>query len=410
MTGINRHISKWLAGGASATMLGIAAFSMPAAAQDSEIDLSGDITNVTGIVDGDLKSDTNARVRLNASRLLDNGLEIGGELEARLDGEIPRQYWAGGRYSSLTAGGPRGVGPLSGDAWLQGANVYARGGLGTVSVGRDNGIASQLAVTSPTIFSAIGVNDWKTDLTGMNDVHTINDFSGYATKMTYMPPANFLGGVLGGLQVGVSYTPRMIDCKDDLCAPYNGYSPLIDPETRLGANSSWKDVMETAVYYERAMGEKRDLRVGLGASYVQAQEDVDNTLSSEFDDYEAYSLGVNLGYRGFTLGGSVKNTNAAFKQEDEDGYLAFDAGLTYETGPWGFMVGYGASDAERDAASPISPAFYRQTQSAQAGVSYVFDQGVTLGAAAQFVESDKPAQLGGEENAAAVVFESGFKF
>lgn len=402
-----RALTAGLAGISAVLALAIA----PAMAQDGEVELSGRANVVTGIVDGEFDSDTNARVNLSASRLLDNGLELGGDLEARLDSDIPRQYWSGGRYSSLTTGGPRGVGPLDGDAWLQGASVYARGGFGLLSVGREDGVASQLAVTSPTIFSAIGVNDWESDLTGLNDVHTVNDFSGYSTKMTYMPPANFLGGVLGGMQLGVSYSPRLVDCKDELCAPFEGYSPLAstDPETRLGANSSWRDVLETAVYYEKAMGERRDLRLGVGASYVSAQEDLDPALSGPFSDYNAYSLGVNLGYRGFTVGGSVKNTNAGYSKDD-DGYLAFDAGLTYETGPWGFMVGYGASDAERVANSPLDPAYYRETQSAQAGVSFLFDQGVTLGAAAQFVDSDKPDAIGGNEDAAAVVFESGFKF
>ncbi len=389
-----------------------AAFSLalPAHAQaDNELEISGEVSAVAGAVEGELEADADARVRLKSSTLLDNGLEVGGVLEARVDGQAPDQYWTAGRYSGLLAGGPRGVGPFEGDAYLQSAYAYIKGGFGEIAIGRDNGIASQLAVTSPTVFSAIGVNDWKSDLTGLNDVQTVNDFSGYATKLTYMPPANFLGGVLGGLKLGVSYSPELRECDDELCAPVGGYLPAAAGSTLLN-NSSWKDVLETAVYYEKALGdEENDIRFGLGASYISATEDL-IAPPPGFDDYEAYSLGVNLAINGLTVGGSVKNTNAGLNIQDDEGYLAFDAGITYETGPWGFMVGYGSSDASRDAATPLDPTFFRETELTQAGVSYVFEQGVTLGAAAQFVDSNKPDLLGGNEDKAAIIFESAIKF
>ena len=378
--------------------------------EDSKLEVSGEATVVVGVVDGETEADADAKVKVKGSTILDNGLEVGGVVEARVDGDVPRQYWAGGRYSSFTAGGPRGVTPLDGDLYLQTVMGYVRGGFGQLSVGRDNGIASQLAVTSPTIFSAIGVNDWRTDLTGLNDVQTVNDFSGYSTKLTYMPPANFLGGALGGLQLGVSYAPELEDCDNDLCAPVGGYSPLTPPEARLAQGASWRDVLETGLYYETAIGKSDDVRLGLGASYISATEDINTLTNIELDDYTAYALGVNLAVGGLTVGGSVKETNQGFANEDDEGYLAFDAGVTYVKGPWGFMLGYGQSDADRDVASPLDPRFRRETQSAQAGVSYVFDQGVTFGAAAQFVDSEKPDEIGGDEDATAIIFESSIKF
>lgn len=380
-----------------------------AQASDTTLEVSGEASVVVGLVDGETESDVDARVKVKGARLLDNGLEVGGVLEARGDADMPNQYWAGGRYSSILGGGNRGVGPDDSDIFLQSAYGYIKGGFGEVSVGRDNGIASQLAVTSPTVFSAIGVNDWKTDLTGLNDVQTVNDFSGYSTKLTYMPPANFLGGVLGGVQLGVSWSPELRECSEgEFCAPVGGYDPAAPAEARLGPGSNWNDVLETAVYYEKALGNAREVRVGVGASYISASEEV--TQADEItDDYKSLSLGLNVAVRNLTLGGSVKNTNAGLEDE-EDGYLAYDAGVTYQTGPWGFMLGYGAADSELDASDLLNASLYRETQSAQAGVSYVFDQGVTLGAAAQFVGSDKSAELGGDEEAAAVIFESAIKF
>jgi hypothetical protein len=395
--------------------LGAAALAVGAAhaADPIELEVSGEASAAAGVSDGEAKGDVDARVKVKGSTILNSGLELGAVVGGRLDGQQPAQLYAGGRYSSLLIGGPRGVGPLDSDAYLESASAYARGGFGQLSVGREQGVARALAVTSPTIFRAINVNDWRTDLSGLNDVHTVNDFSGYSTKITYMPPANFLGGVLGGLQVGVSYSPSLRNCGERLCAPEAGF--VLAPDgTLLTETSHWEDVVEGAFYYQKGVKIGHDrLLVGLGASVITAQEDA-RSLAPIFGDYEAYSVGFNLGFRGITIGGSVKTTNAGLANLDEDGYLAFDAGVTYRTGEdkgdWGFMVGYGQSEASAIGPNPADPILFRDTQTAQAGVTYFIGRGITIGAAAQWVESTKPAAAGGPEEAATAVIESSIKF
>lgn len=384
------------------------------AADPVKVEVEGEATVVAGASAGKSKADADARVKVKGSTVLRNGVEVGAALEGRLDGQQPAQIYGGGRYSSLLLGGPRGVAPLSSDAYLQGAYAYARGGFGTVVVGREQGVARQLSVTAPTIFRAINVNDWRTDLSGLNDVHTVNDFSGYSTKFTYMPPANFLGGALGGLQLGVSYSPTLGQCGDDLCEPRDRL--MIAPNGQLLTETSrWDDVLEAAMYYQKRVGGRDGVTLGFGASYVSANEDA-RVPAGVFDDYRAYSLGLNLGFRGLTVGGSVKSTNSGLADLDEDGYLAFDAGVTFKTGEdkgdWGFMVGYGQSAASvAPQPGPVAgPTVFRDTQTAQAGVTYFVGRGITVGAAAQYVESQKPATAGGQEEAATVVIESSIKF
>ena len=378
-----------------------------------EIDVSGEVSAVAGISDSDLRGDVNAEITVTGSTLFDNGVEVGAVLEGRLDGDQPDQLFGAGRYSGLLNGGPRGVGPFGGDAYLQGAYGYAKGAFGHIIIGRDQGIARTLAVTSPTIFRAINVNDWRTDLSGLNDVHTVNDFTGYSTKLTYRAPANFLGGVFGGLQLGASYSPSLRTCGDRLCAPENGFVMAPDG-TLLLETAEWEDAVEAALYYQTGFGSGRDrLLLGVGASYVTAQEDTLQT-SAIYDDYEAYSVGLNLAYRGITLGGSVKTTNAGLASLDDDGYLAFDAGITFKTGEeggdWGFMLGYGQADANPIGPNPLDPILFRDTQTAQAGVSYVIGRGITIGAAAQYVEAKKPDEAGGVDDATTVLIESAIKF
>ena len=382
------------------------------AADPVKIDISGEASAAAGLVDGDAEGDADAEVRVKGSTVLRNGIELGAVLEGRLDGQQPNQLYAGGRYSSLLIGGPRGVGPLTSDAYLQGAYGYARGPFGQVIVGRDKGVGRTLAVTAPTIFRSVNVNDWHTDLSGLNDVHTVNDLSGYSTKFTYMPPANFLGGALGGLQLGVSYSPSLANCGKDLCAPEDRL--LIAPNGQLLTEASrWDDVVEAAMYYQKNVGGRDGVLFGLGASYLTANEDA-RVLSPVFDDYRAYAVGLNLGFRGLTVGGSIKSTNSGLADLDQDGYLAFDAGITFKTGEekgdWGLMLGYGQSEAEFVGPVATNPLIYRDTQTAQAGVTYFVGRGITIGAAAQYVESTKPASAGGQEEAATVVIESSIKF
>jgi len=402
-----------IAAGASVSALVCAGGAL--AADPVELEISGQVTGVAGVSDGMAVADADADVEIRGSSVLGNGIEIGAVVEARLDGQQPDQIYAGGRYSSLQIGGPRGVGPRGGDAYVQGAYAYARGGFGQVIVGRDHGVGRTFAVKAPTIFRSINVNDWRTDLSGLNDIHTVNDFSGYSTKFTYLPPANFLGGPLGGLQMGVSYSPVASDCGDGACAPEDRL--IIMPDgTFLNAASQWEDVIEAAMYYQKGIkiSGSDELLVGLGASYVTADENT-RIMSPVFGDYESYALGLNLAFRGITLGGSVKTTNSGLGDIDnKDGYLAFDAGIAFKTGEdkgdWGFMLGYGQSEANAIGPNPLDPTIFRDTQTAQAGVTYFIGRGITIGAAAQFVESTKPASVGGPEEAATVVLESSIKF
>lgn len=383
------------------------------AADPVKLEVEGEATVVAGIVDGDAQADANAELLVKGSTIFDNGVELGAVVGARLDADQPAQRFGGGRYSSLLIGGPRGIAPLDSDAYLESAYAYARGAFGQIIIGRDEGVARTLAVTSPTIFRSVNVNDWQTDLSGLNDVHTVNDFTGQATKFTYLPPANFLGGALGGLQLGVSYSPTLRNCGDRLCAPEDGL--IIAPNgALLNEASTWQDAIEAALYYQKPIRIGGDrLLLGVGASYVSADEAA-QIVQPIYDDYEAYSVGLNLAYRGVTLGGSLKTTNAGLTTIDEDAYLAFDAGITFKTGEdsgdWGFMLGYGQSEANAFGPNPLDPTLFRDTQTAQAGVSYVIGRGITIGAAAQYVESDQPLTAGGQEEATTVVIESSINF
>ena len=89
-----------------------------AAAQDEPIEVSGEFSVVTGIVDGDVVSDADAELTVTATHVLENGVELGASGSVRADADQPSTFFAGGRYSSLLSGGDRGVGPDGGDVFL----------------------------------------------------------------------------------------------------------------------------------------------------------------------------------------------------------------------------------------------------------------------------------------------------
>ncbi|NRA31541.1 MAG: porin, partial [Parvularculaceae bacterium] len=291
-------------------------------------------------------------------------------------------------------------------------------------VGAQDGVASQLAVTSPNIFRGLGVNDWRADPPGLNDVNTVNDFSGTSPKITYMPPPGFLGGLIGNVQMGVSYAPELASCGESDCGPAGADSFILDQNGNVvPQDQRWRDVSEAALYYQNGVTLGRNQLVfGLGASFIQAEEEQAASLVDEefLEDYQAVALGLNLAYGDLTIGGSVKSTNAGLDSSvtGPADYLAFDAGVTYQAGDWRMMLGYGQADAERDASLLVGPAvpinlpfaLDRRTQTAQAGIAYVLGRGITLGAAAQYVDSDKPGMLGGKTDATAVMIESSIRF
>ena len=382
-------------------------FAQPAYAADWTFGLGGLVAGLIGSSDrddkegDDLELGADAEISIFASTLFDSGLEVQLSAEAGYDEEQEPRAWAGGRLSGNLVGGRGAAFGADSDFFLTEARISAMGGFGEVLFGRDDGVADMLAITAPNIFSALTINDWDTDVTGLIDVHTVNDFSGYATKGTYITP------LFSGAQLGVSYTPELNNCFERACfTPVRAYLAQSDPRLSLAAQTNWEDILEVALYYEHVFS--NGVEMGLTGAYVSAQE-TSGALDALFDDYEAYSLGANLAFGGFTVGGSYRNSNGGYLSPD-DNYVAFDAGLTYETGPWGFMVGYGNSDAGHDAANPLNTALFRQTRAYQTGVTYMLGAGISVGLAGQFVQADKSPLIGGDEEAAAIVFESSINF
>lgn len=321
-------------------------------------------------------------LELTAERLADNGVSIG--LAMRVEQEAHA-------FDDLRFGLPS-VGGVAADPrdrlTLERARVNVVGPFGELVLGRDDGAAERLSVISPQILRAVALGDDERDALGLSGIHTVNDFSGFGAKASVYSP-QFLG-----VRVGASYTPRPRACGAGFCA---------------GARTeSWRNVTEAAVRVRR--GFENGVRIQGAATFLEAQ---DEGAQLDSDRFRAYGLGLNVGVADLRvgpiaadsviLGGSVVNSNNGVT--GRRGYTAYDAGVTFESGSWGFMLSYGEADDDALAA---------QTRAFQTGVRYRVSERWAVGSALQWVErhalTSNPDTLVDDEEAAAVVFESSINF
>lgn len=284
---------------------------------------------------------------------------------------------------------------------------------------RLNNGASQRRVSAvtPDVFAAVGVTNWNAELSTLNTVDT-QLVQPIVQRLQYAPTRQMTK--FGAFEMGVSYVPEMTACRDVVCPQIMANVPTTSlPDMVMENIATWENVLETSVAYSKAIpvGDN-DIRVGVAASYLKAGEDAQG-IDTKIDEIRSVGVGVNVAYGGLTVEGSLKNTTSDFDGVAiDESYLAYDAGLTYETGSWGFLLGIGGN-AGAEEQNQFNPDYYRETRSAQAGVSYMLGHGITIGAAAQFVgpvKSDDPLSLESldpslqPENEASIMFGSSYKF
>ena len=239
-------------------------------------------------------------VHFRGSTTLDNGIEIGVqvELEAASQGDqIDENY------------------------------VDISGGFGEFRIGSDDPAGQKVGVVSPGVGTPIS-SGWVEDFVPAPTGHetlgfgtTINAF-GDNNAITYFSP-RFLG-----FQIGATYVPTV----DEDEAGEGENSIQDDNERDHGVSAG--------LNFSRSFN-GIDVEAGAGIQHV-AEPDEDQNNES---DIQVYNFGAAVGFGGFTVGGSyglVNNPEGA-----NDGY-AWDAGVSYESGPWGVSAQVVMAEAEGD--------------------------------------------------------------
>jgi predicted porin len=208
--------------------------------------------------------------------------------------------------------------------------IYLAGNWGRVELGDDDG-ASELVVFAPTV--GIGqINGSYDDFVSSGALaHGLNDRGDHnftaidtddSTKVTYYTPK------FSGFQAGVSYAPE-ID---------NGEN-VVFTENSTTSN----DNFEIGLGYE---GEFNDVMVKVGGNYIFG-----DAGSATDEDVNAWSVGAQVGYRGFRLGGGYTDDGDSLGTAGtaDDDITSWNVGLTYENGPWGVGVSYLDTDFDTNA-------------------------------------------------------------
>ena len=166
--------------------------------------------------------------------------------------------------------------------------------------------------------------------------------SGDAEKITVFTPR------FSGFQLGVSYTAENCQNANAACAGLFGLGSIGSTFSNATAGQS-DTIWDIGANY---VGGFDEVDIALSFGYTHGEPEVGSTVVgvAGSDDLEAFSLGGQLAYQGFTFG-------AAYRQSNDGGFTGmgiagdFDrtnwsVGLRYATGPWGVGVQYVEMDVE----------------------------------------------------------------
>lgn len=356
--------------------------SAPVWANDNiDLDLGGYFVGALASVDGDtrdvydLDPDTDSskiaatgQIFVTGTTILDNGIRLGFKAALNLDD----QDQVGGLCGDFAV--DAGYVVTCQDT-AQEAYFFVETGFGRFEFGQQDGVGEQFSITSPRALTMHSVND-RQDRHMLNPVgqvllSTINDSSGDQAKINYLTPK------VGPVQLGISYTPEGLGDMD------SGYTSA--------QKNAYDEIWEVGVAIDEMI---RDVRLKVGATYLTANND---TLTW---DNKEWNVGVNVGFGGFTVGGSYRDSEGLTIYGDGNEYKAWDAGLAYETGAWKFSGQYG----QQEGGVTVNPDMV-DGDTYLLSARYNVTEGFRVGAGFQHDESD---DLG--EDGSALILETALKF
>ncbi|MEL6257641.1 MAG: porin [Pseudomonadota bacterium] len=250
---------------------------------------------------------------LSVDGVLDNGAEVGLRIVGRVQRDHPARSGFSGNLGITTADVARGA--FSGltasvsqedasvRAQLEAAYIYIDGGYGELLAGRDLGVSARFFEGAPNVFSHARVDTPYLDSTGIVTSRTLNDLTGPSFKVSYAAPR------LLGVRLGVSVTPEVEARGLDR-----------DPERNVGGVES----IDLGPAWEAAISVSRPLP-GRGPR-LRAYGAVSGGQVENRRDVTTWSLGGNLEWTRFSLGGSWLTSNNGGGGR----YTAWTGGVGYE--------------------------------------------------------------------------------
>ena len=328
---------------------------------------ASDVNGFTGDDFDGVDSKQDAEIHFKPSITLDNGLKIGAvvELEAFQNGDqIDESY------------------------------LFIKGSFGEILLGSENSAGYKMSYGAPDVsfvglnspsiasfvpFSGALANDnnGDGDTTDAGETINVGDdlFRGTlsstflengrnndAQRITYFTPR------FAGFQLGLSYAR---DGNQDSNGQINLNGNTLNNIVDIGAN------------YVNSFG-------GFDVA-ISGRWGIANNDTAGSNNPQVWGAGINLGFSGVTIGGSFAEQN---NNGDNDG-RAFDAGISYSTGPWAFSFTYlnGESVDDETVAGVANGATGagndESLQSFMLAARYKLAKGVAIGAFGAYVDFDE---------------------
>jgi hypothetical protein len=289
-------------------------------------------------------------IQFTGSATLDNGIEAGFDvqLEAETTGDqIDEHYvYVESSFGRVQVGAENGAANLMHYAApsvgiLVNSPTFAfyqsETGLTTTTnpAGPNNTVTN--APATPNAIGGIPTPAGTTSVSVLAPTANYVNASSDANKLTYFTPR------IAGFQLGASYTPDVAATGGNSNA-----GGLSQDDTNSGAG------YEIGANYVNSFN-GFDVALSAGYGYVEEDLTIQTTrfLSNAgpggngpgAEDQTQYSVGLNVGYAGFTVGTSYGETRDAGFVSDHDQWL-WDVGASYATGPWTVGLSYAMSETE----------------------------------------------------------------
>ncbi len=365
-------MNRYLLAGCAAAALALGAGAANAQAK-FEVKVGGDAYFEGGYVNEDRDQGARSvdfrnrfRVIVTPTAKADNGLEYGGRIRMRANS---------GANNARTMDADR-------------AYIFAQGAFGQVQMGVTNSFNDATYVTAPQDYLPLaiydGVTAWisqTTDISGglaglngsmLNQSLVVEN---NATKIVYFSPR------FAGLQVGASYTPR----NDDSNASVNRADLTPVTATGRGFSTTFEDLVEVGANYNNTFG---GVAVKASAGYYWGSAPSTTTVGASVEDLNAWQVGAQIGYAGFSLGGSYTDFGNSGQIEtatsDNEKSRVWVVGAQYTAGP--IVVGANYKNG-KDAGSLYTPGD-RTLEVYEVGAGYTVAPGLTLQAQYDYFKAD----------------------
>jgi hypothetical protein len=285
-----------------------------------------------------------------ATQTLDNGVEVGARFELESFGHPADEQWLWfrGDFGSFEMGWTNSAGYRMlqpGPGWAAGVPI-------------NTGWVTAFVPAPTTQFTSFRSVSTGTYIDTQNDVYTVSYFS----------PR------FAGFQVGGSFSPFLAGKGTTVGNSANGTTQSFGTSGG-GADerSNWHNAWSVGLNYVNSF---EGFDVGLSAGYNQAQAPT-NGLAGK--DQEQYLFGGNVGFAGFTIGGSYSQEVSSLRT---DGH-AWEVAGAYTMGPSSVNLAYVSTEYK---GSVLGDDEHEEWQAIKGAYEYALGPGVDISATIMYAE------------------------